>query len=137
MEELLVARMARQEILQRDDPPVLWILLWEPVLQVPIGGKDVMRGQLAHLLKISESTDIAIRVVPTEAGGHPGLDGAFKIMTTEAGDVAFADSPGGGRLVLSAAEVRSYVLRYDRIGQQAMSEIPSRERITLAMEAMQ
>ncbi|MDN3352948.1 Scr1 family TA system antitoxin-like transcriptional regulator [Actinomadura sp. DC4] len=82
-------------------------------------------------------TDVAVRVVPIGAGGHPGMDGAFKIMTTESGDVAFADSPGGGRLVPVAAEVRSYVLRYDRVGQQAMSEFPSRERIKQAMEAMQ
>jgi transcriptional regulator with XRE-family HTH domain len=136
VEGLLAARMARQEVLFREDPPILWILLWEPILEVPVGGKAVMRAQLAHLLKMSESADIAIRIVPTRAGAHPGLDGAFKIMTTETGDIAFADSPGGGRLVPSAAEGRSYVVRYDRIGQQAMSEIPSRERIEQAMEAM-
>jgi transcriptional regulator with XRE-family HTH domain len=137
LEGTLAARMARQEILHTEDPPVLWVLLWEPVLQVPVGSKAVMRAQLAHLLTVSESTDIAIRIVPTSAGAHPGLDGAFKIMTTETGDVAYADSPGGGRLVPSAAEVRSYSLRYDRVGQQAMPKCPSRDRIAQAMEAMQ
>ncbi|WP_185792234.1 helix-turn-helix domain-containing protein [Actinoallomurus bryophytorum] len=137
LEEVLAGRMARQEILARDEPPVLWVLLWEPVLEVPVGGKAVMRAQLAHLLKAIESPNIAIRVVPKHVGAHPGLDGAFKIMTTETGDVAFAESPGGGRLVPSAAEVRSYILRYDRIGQHAMPEEPSRVRIVQAMEAMQ
>jgi transcriptional regulator with XRE-family HTH domain len=136
LEGALAGRMARQEILARDDPPILWVLLWEPVLQVPVGGKAVMHAQLAHLLKASQSMDIAIRVVPTDAGEHPGLDGAFKIMTTDSGDIAFAESPGGGRLVPSAAEVRDYVVRYDRIGQQAMPENPSRDRIAQAMEAM-
>jgi transcriptional regulator with XRE-family HTH domain len=137
LEEALTGRMARQEILTREDPPILWVMLWEPVLEVPVGGKAVMRAQLAHLLKVTESANIAIRVVPKHVGAHPGLDGAFKIMTTQTGDVAFAESPGGGRLVPSAAEVRSYILRYDRIGQQAMPEKPSRARIVQAMEAMQ
>ena len=137
LEGLLAARMARQEILSREDPPILWVLLWEPVLEIPVGGKATMRAQLAHLLQLSESTDIAIRIVPTAAGAHPGLDGAFKIMTTETGDYAYAGSPGGGRLVPAAAEVRSYVVRYDRIGQQAMPENLSRDRIVRAMEAMQ
>jgi transcriptional regulator with XRE-family HTH domain len=136
VEGLLAARMARQAILTRTDPPILWVLLWEPILEIPVGGADVMRAQFARLLDASESTNIAIRVVPKSAGAHPGLDGAFKIMTTETGDVAYADSPGGGRLVPSAAEVRSYVVRYDRIGQQAMPENPSRDRIAQAMEAM-
>jgi transcriptional regulator with XRE-family HTH domain len=137
LEGLLAARLARQKILTSENPPILWILLREPVLQVPVGGNAVMRGQLAHLLDLSESADIAIRVVPTAVGAHPGLDGAFKIMTTETGDVAYADSPGGGRLVPSASEVQLYVVRYDRIGQQAMPEIPSRNRIAQAMEAME
>ena len=95
VEGLLAARMARQEVLFKGDPPILWILLWELVLEVPVGGAAVMRAQLAQLLKESESMDIAIRVVPKNVGAHPGLDGAFKIMTTVTGDVAFAESPGG------------------------------------------
>jgi hypothetical protein len=54
LEEVLAARMRRQEIFNRDDPPVMWSLLWEPVLEIPVGGKAVMRAQLAHLLEMSE-----------------------------------------------------------------------------------
>jgi transcriptional regulator with XRE-family HTH domain len=136
LEGLVAARMRRQEILSREDPPVLWALLWEPVLEVPVGGKAVMRDQLAHLLKMSESTDIAIRVVPKSVGAQPGMDGAFQIMTIEIGDIAYVHAPGGGRLVSTAQEVRSYGIRYDRTGQQAMPEGPSRDRIVQAMEEM-
>jgi Domain of unknown function (DUF5753) len=82
LEGLLAARMARQEILSREDPPILWVLLWEPVLEIPVGGKATMHAQLAHLLQLSESTDIAIRLVPTAAGAHPGLSGADDLITT-------------------------------------------------------
>src|SRR3569833_3199110 len=87
--------MARQEVLFKGDPPIRWILLWELVLEVPAGGAAVMRAQLAQLLIESESMDIAIRVVPKNVGAHPGLDGAFKIMTTVTGVVVFVVSSGG------------------------------------------
>jgi transcriptional regulator with XRE-family HTH domain len=136
LEGLLAERMRRQEIFTREEPPVMWALLWEPVLEIPVGGKAVMCAQLAHLLEVSESTNIAIRVVPKSVGAQPGMDGAFQIMSIEIGDIAYVQAPGGGRLVSTAAEVRSYGIRYDRTGQQAMAEGPSRDLIKSAMEAM-
>ncbi|GLY89627.1 helix-turn-helix domain-containing protein [Actinoallomurus iriomotensis] len=136
IDALVARRLARQEILARDNPPVLLALLTESVLDWPVGGPKLMRKQLAHLLEVSERPDIGIRVIPRSAGTHCGLDGSFKIMTTAVGDIAYTESPGGGRLVPSATEVRSYVLRYDRIGQKALPEDLSRHLIVKIMEAM-
>jgi transcriptional regulator with XRE-family HTH domain len=136
IDELVTERMSRQMILDRDPPPFLLVLLSENVLRWPIGGATVMRRQLAHLLELSERPNIGIRVVPRTAGAHPGLDGSFKIMSGAGGDVAFTESPGGGRLVPSTTEVRSYVTRYDRIGQKALPEDQSRELIVQIMEAL-
>ena len=93
-------------------------------------------SQLAYLLEVSERPNVGIRVIPRSAGTHFGLDGSFKIMSGAFGDVAYTESPGGGRLVPSAMEVRSYVLRYDRIGQKALSDDQSRDLIRNIMEAM-
>jgi transcriptional regulator with XRE-family HTH domain len=136
IDELVARRMARQEILTREYPPVLWVLVTESVLDWPVGGPELMRKQLAHLLEMSERPNIGIRVIPRSAGTHFGLDGSFKIMTNPSGDVAYTESPGGGRLVPSALEVQSYVLRYDRIGQKALPEDQSRDLIIKIMEAM-
>jgi transcriptional regulator with XRE-family HTH domain len=137
VEGALETRMRRQEILAREEPPILWVLLFEGVLDVPVGGAAIMRKQLAHLLEASESPNIAVRVVPRSAGAHLGLEGAFKIMTVETGDVAYMEALGGGRLVPSATEVRSYAISYDRISQQALPEGPSRDLIKRVMEAIQ
>jgi transcriptional regulator with XRE-family HTH domain len=136
VEELVAERMARQAILERDTPPLMLVLLSENVLHWNIGGSELMRKQLTHLLEMSRRTNIGLRVVPRSAGAHPGLDGSFKIMTGAGGDVAFTESPGGGRLVPSTTEVRSYVTRYDRIGQKALPEDQSRELIIQIVEAM-
>lgn len=136
VEVAVEARMTRQAVLARESPPVLWVLLFEGLLNIPVGGPEVMRAQLGRLLEASESPNIAVRVVPKAAGGHLGLDGAFMIMTMEGGDMAYAEAPGGGRLVLSATEARSYAIRYDRIGQEGLPSNPSRDLIKRVMEAI-
>ncbi|HEY7486645.1 MAG TPA: DUF5753 domain-containing protein, partial [Streptosporangiaceae bacterium] len=129
-------RMARQAILTRNPPPQLWVLLSENALDWPIGGAEVMRKQLAGLLEASEQPNMGIRVLPRSAGAHAGTTGSFKIMSTESGDVVYTESPGGGRLVPSAEEVRKYGIKYDRIGQHALPEVQSRDKIKQAMEAI-
>jgi hypothetical protein len=44
LEELVAARMQRQRILDREDPPRLTVMLDESTLRHPIGGPDVMAG---------------------------------------------------------------------------------------------
>lgn len=114
---------------------MLWVLLTESALDRPVGDAEMMRKQLAYLLEVSERPNIGIRVVPRSARAHFGLDGSFKIMSGDYGDIAYTESPGGGRLVPSASEVRSYVLRYDRIGQKALPEDLSRDLIKKVTEA--
>ncbi|MFV2171614.1 Scr1 family TA system antitoxin-like transcriptional regulator [Actinomadura sp. LOL_016] len=78
----------------------------------------------------------SIRVVPTGAGGHLGMDGSFKIMTTDGFDVAFVEAPGGGRLVPTSAEVLSYAIRWETIGQEALPASASRDVISRYVEDM-
>jgi Domain of unknown function (DUF5753) len=129
-------RLARQAILDREDPPTLLVMLAESLLELPCGGPTVMKAQLARILELSERPNIGVRVVPKSAGHHPGLDGPFMLLTLETTEVAYVEAPGGGRLVPSASQVRSFGLRYDRIGQHALPEDLSRELITRIMETM-
>jgi transcriptional regulator with XRE-family HTH domain len=133
----LAQRMSRQTILTRDPPPSLWILLDEQVLRRAIGGPRVMRAQLARLLEVADQPDVILRVIPASTGYHLGLEGStFKILTVAEGDVAYTEATGGGRLILGTDEVRSFALRYDRIGAKALPEDPSRSLIAQVMEAI-
>lgn len=133
----LEARMMRKEVLTRKDAPILWVLLWEGALETCIGGRDVMGKQLGSLLDAAEDPGVNLRVVPRASGSHLGLDGSFKLLTMRSGeDLAFVEAPGGGRLVSSPEEVRSYELRYDRIGQHALPETTSRDLVRAIMEEL-
>ncbi|MFI7605982.1 helix-turn-helix domain-containing protein [Micromonospora sp. NPDC049366] len=73
-------RMRRQELLRRADPPQLWAVVDEAALRRPIGGAEVMRGQLTALIEATRSPHIRLQVIPFAAGGHAAAGGAFTIL---------------------------------------------------------
>src|ERR1700753_3449861 len=56
LEQRVRARLERQDILTRDRPPKLWVVVAEGVLRQLVGGREVMAKQLDHLAEMSESS---------------------------------------------------------------------------------
>ncbi|ANY07427.1 helix-turn-helix domain-containing protein [Pseudonocardia sp. HH130630-07] len=82
IEDLVELRMERQRrVLDRDEPPLVWRVIAEPALRWPIGGVEVQREQLRHLLALAERPNIEIQVLPFEAGAHPGTEGTFTLLS--------------------------------------------------------
>jgi hypothetical protein len=73
-------RMRRQSLLNSEEPPHLWAVVDEAVLRRPLGGRGVMRGQLEHLLEVTEMPNVTLQVVPFELGGHAAAGGPFSIL---------------------------------------------------------
>jgi hypothetical protein len=136
LEKAVEDRMARKVILHRGDAPEVWVLIGETVLAPLVGGAEVMRGQLAHLLELSELPNVILRVVPNSAGANEGLDGPFKIIKVKDGEVGFLEAPNGGRLEMDASAVAGLRSRFDRIGAVALPVQPSRVLIKEAMEGL-
>ncbi len=75
------ARMARQAILTKPDPPRLVAILDEAVLHREVGGRGVMARQLRHLIDTATTQpNVTILVIPFTAGAHAGTEGPFAIM---------------------------------------------------------
>ncbi|MGI5167532.1 helix-turn-helix domain-containing protein [Spirillospora sp. CA-253888] len=134
IEANLPIRMKRQECLFRNPPPNLWVMLDEGVITQPVGGPQVMRGQLARLLELGALPNISIRIIPQRVGAHVGRDGAFKIMAVDGLDSVYVAASIGGRLVVDATDVRAYRSRFDRISDQALPVDATAERIRQVME---
>ena len=79
VEEFVTARLERQVILDRDEPPLLWLVIDEAVLHREVGGAKVMHDQLVHLAEMSERPNVTVEVIPDTSGAHSGLLGAFAI----------------------------------------------------------
>jgi transcriptional regulator with XRE-family HTH domain len=84
---LVRMRMARQEILTKEDHPVTFeALIHECALRDVLASPQVQAEQLRHLLDVDKLENVTVRVVRTGVGWHPGLVGAFILYD-------FADTP--------------------------------------------
>ncbi|MEV4897589.1 helix-turn-helix domain-containing protein [Nonomuraea sp. NPDC050547] len=73
-------RLERQRVLDRPDGPVFWAVIDEAALRRPIGGAEVMRAQLEHLIEQMRQPNITVQVMPFDFGGHSAEGGAFSIL---------------------------------------------------------
>jgi transcriptional regulator with XRE-family HTH domain len=73
-------RLGRQQLLAKSGGPRLWAVIDEAALRRPIGGIEVMRGQLARLIEATREPNITLQVVPFRSGGHAAEAGAFTVM---------------------------------------------------------
>ncbi|MFG1704977.1 Scr1 family TA system antitoxin-like transcriptional regulator [Nonomuraea sp. M3C6] len=120
-EEALATRIQRQSVFQRKDPLMYWVLIDESVLLRPVGGKEVIREQLEHLLKMAEQPNISIQVVPLDVGATAGLVGGFAIAQGEGmrDHVYLEDAAVAGTVSAREEMVRRVRLRYDAIHKWA------------------
>jgi hypothetical protein len=58
----------------------LWAVVDEAALRRPIGGRDVMRGQIERLIEATKLPGIILQVLPFRVGGHTAEAGAFTIL---------------------------------------------------------
>ncbi|RJL33208.1 helix-turn-helix domain-containing protein [Bailinhaonella thermotolerans] len=74
------ARMARQRILERDNPPMLWAVIDEMALLRSPGDPEVHRRQLRRLIDTGPLEHVKIQILKLSEGFHPGLSGQFVIL---------------------------------------------------------
>lgn len=80
IDERVDARMRRQRILQRSDPPRYRALLDEAVLRRQVGGPAVMSAQLEKILDWAADGQGSVQVIPFAVGGHGSVDSAFDLF---------------------------------------------------------
>ena len=123
VERLLEVRLARQQILTRDDRPRLWAVIDEAVIHRVVGGTEVMRGQLRHLADAAQQGKTTIQVVPYRAGAHAGAIGAFVTLDfAEDTDptVVYVETLAGDIYLEERSDVNRYTLAFDRLVAAAL-----------------
>jgi len=122
IERDVAARMERQTILARENPPLLWCVLDEAVLRRPFGGPATMREQLKRLVEVADSTNVVLQVMPFAVTEHPGVDGPLAIMESDnAPPVAHSEGWHNERLIESSTDVADAVTIFDLIRAAALS----------------
>lgn len=128
VEKRVAARMGRQEILDRDDPPVLNVVITEAVLRQPIGTDETMRDQLDHLIEMARRRRVTIQVIPTATGSHVGLQGGFIIATVAGKETVYLGATIG-QILDRPDDVKTVLRRFESLVQLALPPQASIELI--------
>ncbi|MEV1008012.1 helix-turn-helix transcriptional regulator [Streptomyces sp. NPDC049881] len=125
-------RMRRKVVLEREHPPPFDVFLHEAALRMRIGGRQVMRRQLARLMADAEQPHITLRVVPFTNENYfeaiqPVLyaDGVVPQLDTVQVDAA----TGGGSFIDSEAQLERYRLFFGRCDKFSLDPGESRQLI--------
>jgi transcriptional regulator with XRE-family HTH domain len=116
------ARIARQEILSRENPPRLWAVMDEGALRRSIGGKAVMREQIRHLADICAHPAVTLQILPFQVGAHPAMGGPFTILRfsePDLRDVVYIEQLTSALYLDKPAEVDSYLEVMEQLCLQA------------------
>ncbi|MGR4853458.1 helix-turn-helix domain-containing protein [Streptomyces sp. LARHCF252] len=135
LEDRTAVRLARQRILEKEQPPVLWMVISESVLYQEVGGRETMRGQLAHLLSFEHTPLVNVQVLPFSAGAHAGMQGSFTLFRFERDpSIVYTEGYGSGHPTANPDTVKDCSLRYDHLQAAALSLRDSAELMRRVME---
>jgi DNA-binding XRE family transcriptional regulator len=105
-------RMARQMLLTREQPPRLWAVVDEAALRRPVGGREVLRGQLERLIEAAKLPNVTLQILPFGSGAHPAMFGSFSVLRfadRELPDVVYLEHLTGANYLNKPDEVDRYL----------------------------
>ena len=118
------ARLHRQELLERQNPPRYRMLLDEAVLRRLVGDPALMAAQLVRIMELASSGKAAVQVIPYESGAYSVADINFTLL--EFGDpvlppVVFVEGLVSHQYYERAADVARYRESIEYIRDSALS----------------
>ncbi|MEU3147289.1 MULTISPECIES: helix-turn-helix transcriptional regulator [unclassified Streptomyces] len=120
------ARLERQKILADPARPLLWVVLNETVLRVPVGGPVVMASQLRHVLQMAQAHTVVVQVLPFVRAAEAFMTSMASIMTfVDAPPAVYVEAPWTGQLIEEPALVDLYMRSYDLVRAAALSPAES------------
>ncbi|MGW3152021.1 helix-turn-helix domain-containing protein [Streptomyces sp. NPDC001177] len=125
------ARLERQTVLGREPAPHVGLLVEESVLERPVGGAEVLKGQLNHLLECARSlSHLMLQVMPTRRHTHAGLNGPMQLMVTEEGQsLVYVDAQGSVTLISEPLQVTDLFDLFGILRAQALNPWESADLI--------
>jgi transcriptional regulator with XRE-family HTH domain len=117
------AKLTRQRILTRDDPPRFDVVLDEAALHRMVGGRQVMAVQLAKILDTAALPNVVVQVLPYEAGFHPAVESNFTILVlpNPAPDVVFVEGLIGSTYLDRPDDLKRYREIFERLQSIALN----------------
>lgn len=117
-------RMRRQQILSNPAGPMLWAVIDEAALLRGLGGADLMRAQLDHLIACNRMPNVSLQVAPLSVGGHAaagGSGGPFSLLRfaePDLPDIVYLEQLTSALYLDKRADTEHYAAVMDRLCAQ-------------------
>jgi transcriptional regulator with XRE-family HTH domain len=137
VDRMVALRMARQPALTRNDPPMLWTVVDEAALRRRVGGTELMRSQLEHVLELSSLKNVAMQVIPFGAGAHPAMGRPFVILVFPERidpDVVYLEDLTSALYLEDVDEVDRYNVLFNQLRATALSFDDSAALVTSVLK---
>ncbi|MEV6673538.1 DUF5753 domain-containing protein [Streptomyces sp. NPDC051162] len=115
------SRMARHSVIERADPPRLWVILHEAALRMIVGSRETMGEQLEYLLGEIECPNVTIQVLPNDI--TPASHLPFVLLTPKDDDeptVVYEEIRHHARVDASVSAVKEAQDVYNRLRAGAL-----------------
>ncbi len=119
------ARLFRQRRLTEEPALELVAIVDESALRRPVGGVEVMRAQLRHIVaQATTLPSVCVQVLPCSLGVHAGLNGSFIVLgfgDPDEPEIAYVEHPAGALHLDKAADVQACKVVFDQLRSEALS----------------
>lgn len=133
-------RMTRQRLLEREDPPHLWVIMDETVLRRPVSvDAAVMRDQFDRLLEYTDRDRVTLQLAEFASGPHPGTYAPFTLFRfaePELPDMVFTEYLTGALYLDSRQEVSTHLEVLDHMTARASSARRTRQLLREYRESL-
>jgi transcriptional regulator with XRE-family HTH domain len=129
----VTVRLGRQNVITRRNAARLRAFVGEAALRQIVGSRDVMVGQLEHLIDEAKRDNVDLRVMPFASGHHPGLIAPFTLFDPRPGEgigvVVHAENQQSGLFMQEKEDVTTFRQSVADVAKVAMSPTASIELI--------
>ncbi|MGH3975230.1 MAG: helix-turn-helix domain-containing protein [Pseudonocardiaceae bacterium] len=116
-------RATRQKRLGDDNPLILRAVLNEAVLCRAVGGPEVMRRQIRHVIDTAALPNVTIQILPFSVGFHPAMTGSFTALRfpeVPMMNTVYVQIKGGALYVEKPPDVDRYTATFERLTELAL-----------------
>ncbi|MEV7858718.1 helix-turn-helix transcriptional regulator [Streptomyces hirsutus] len=118
----VAARLARQEVYDKSPQPLMSFVIDESVLRRPMGGRDVLRGQLEQILLAGRKSTVEIQVMPLGSEENAGMAGPFTLIETAEGRrIAYVEVQNVSHVHTERRLVKGLEVKYGILRAQALT----------------
>jgi Domain of unknown function (DUF5753) len=139
MSQRVKLRMQRQQVLTMPHPPDYWAVIDEAVLRRNLGGRQVMRDQLDHILEASKRPNITVQVVPFDRSDAAAVGGPFTLLRftePDLPDIVYLEQLNSALYLNRSVDVEIYLKIVDRLAAGALTPHQSTELITSVRDTL-